>query len=125
VEQPDFINGVVAFETLLGPEELLEFLKELEKLAGREKTVRWGARTLDLDILLYEDVVTDGKELTIPHPDMHNRDFVLRPLAQLSPHIRHPLLQKTAGQLLAGLEERFWAGELEKDAEKDVEMDGH
>lgn len=110
VEQPEFINGALIMETLLRPKELLFFLKELERLAGRGKKGnedRWGPRVLDLDILLYDDVIMDSEELTIPHPDMHNRDFVLRPLAQLSPSRRHPLLLKTVQQLLAELGDQY------------------
>lgn len=106
VEQPDFLNGVLAFETLLTPEELLCLLQELERLAGREKKIRWGTRTLDLDILLYEDVMLNRAELTIPHPDMHNRDFVLLPLAQLNPSAKHPLLNKSVRQLCEELKEK-------------------
>ncbi len=107
VEQPDFINGALSFETLLTPEELLKFLQELEQLAERKRKVRWGPRTLDLDILLYEDVIMDQEELMIPHPDMHNRDFVLQPLAQLSPYLQHPLLGKTIEQLLTEVKARY------------------
>ncbi len=114
VEQPEFINGALVLETLMRPEELLLFLQELERQAGRVRKPtedRWGPRHLDLDILLYDDIILDSKELTIPHPDMHNRDFVLRPLAQLSPFRRHPLLLKTVKQLLAELCDQYILGE--------------
>ena len=70
VKQEDFLNGAIELETLLTPYELLDFLHELEKEAGRERKIHWGPRTLDLDILFYEDFVSDDPKLTIPHPDM-------------------------------------------------------
>lgn len=99
VEQDDFLNGCLELETLLRPEELLERLHELEQEAGRIRKVRWGPRTLDLDILLYDDQIVDTPDLTIPHTDMQNREFVLGPLAQIAPYKRHPILQKTIGEL--------------------------
>ncbi len=103
VEQDDFLNGAVSLETLLTPVELLDFLHELEQEAGRERKVHWGPRTLDLDVLLYEDYVSDNPVLTVPHPDMENRAFVLTPLAQLCPYQEHPVLHKSIKQLLSEL----------------------
>lgn len=100
VEQDDFVNGAVGLETLLSPTELLHFLQRTELEAGRERKIHWGPRTLDLDILLYEDVISQTEELMIPHPDMHNREFVLKPLAQLCPYEMHPLLHKSVSQML-------------------------
>ncbi len=106
VEQDMFLNGVIELETLYTPYELLGFLQELEKEAKRERKVHWGPRTLDLDILFYEDFVSDNKELTLPHPDMQNREFVLVPLYQLCPYRMHPILQKSVAQMLAELKEK-------------------
>ncbi len=106
VEQDDFLNGVCEIKTLLTPEELLSFLHTLEASAGRERTIIWGPRTLDLDILLYDDLVVHTPTLTIPHPDMTNRDFVLRPLAEIARYAFHPLARKTIGQLLEELNAR-------------------
>ena len=103
VEQDDFLNGAVKLETLLSPSELLDVLHEAENAEGRERTVRWGPRTLDLDILLYDDLVYEDDELVIPHYDMHNRDFVLRPLSEIAPRAVHPVLGKTIGQLFEEL----------------------
>ena len=103
VEQEDFLNGAVELETLYTPEELLEVLHTIEQAAKRERLVHWGPRTLDLDILFYDDLVQDDPVLTLPHPDMHNRDFVLRPMAELAPHFVHPLLRMTMTQLLNAL----------------------
>lgn len=103
VEQDDFVNGAFLIETLYDPEELLTFLNRLEAEAGRERIIHWGPRTLDLDIIFYEDMVLRTERLIIPHPDMHNRTFVLEPLAQIVPDWNHPLCQKTVTQLLEEL----------------------
>lgn len=104
VEQDDFLNGAFLMETLYEPEELLAFLHVVEKEAGRERLVHWGPRTLDLDIIFYEDEVIMTENLTIPHEDMQNRDFVLKPLAEIVPGWVHPLYQMTVTQLLKQLE---------------------
>lgn len=104
VEQEDFLNGVIELETLLGPEELLEVLHEIESGAGRERTLRWGPRTLDLDILFFDRLVYESNDLVIPHPDMQNREFVLRPLSTVAPNYRHPVLGTTVLQELEELE---------------------
>lgn len=106
VEQDDFLNGAIELETLYTPMELLEFLQQTEAEAGRERLVHWGPRTLDLDILFYEDVVSDVPRLMIPHPDMQNREFVLKPLAELCPYYRHPLTGKAVMQMLKELTEK-------------------
>lgn len=103
VEQDDFLNGAVELKTLYDPQELLDRLHEIEQNANRKRLVHWGPRTLDLDILFYDDLVQDDPSLTLPHPDMQNRDFVLRPMAELAPNFLHPVFQKTIGQLLKEL----------------------
>ena len=99
VEQDDFLNGCIAVDTLKEPMELLDFLMDLEKQAGRKRMVHWGPRTLDLDILMYDDLVLETDDLIIPHVEMHLRDFVLKPLREIAPNKRHPLLNKTISQL--------------------------
>ncbi len=99
VEQENYLNGAIAIDTLYTPEQLLERIHEIERENGRERKVRWGARTLDLDILLYEDCVLYTEALKIPHEDMHHRDFVLAPLAQIAPYAFHPVLRQSVLQL--------------------------
>lgn len=105
VEQDAFLNTCVEIETLMAPYELLDFLHEVEASAKRERIIHWGPRTLDMDILLYDDEVLAQKDLMIPHVDMCNRDFVLRPLAQIAPYAFHPLKKKCVLDLLEELEE--------------------
>lgn len=100
LEQPDFLNGMIQIKTLLSPSELLEKLHEIEENASRERKIHWGPRTLDLDIIFYDNVTLDTEQLTIPHADMQNRGFVLRPLAELAPWYRHPILGKTVREML-------------------------
>lgn len=107
VEQDDFINGVIEAETIYTPRELLEYLQNLEQKANRVRKQHWGPRTLDLDILLYDDLILEEEDLIIPHKDMKNRDFVLQPLAQLCPYKRHPVFRITVEEMLEALEERY------------------
>lgn len=103
VEQDEFLNGMVEIKTLLTPHELLDYLHELEQKAGRERILRWGPRTLDLDIVFYDKLIFEDDVLIIPHVDMENRDFVLKPMVELNANFRHPILQKTMKQLLDAL----------------------
>lgn len=105
-DQEDFLNGCLEIETLLTPKELLELLHEIEAGADRKRILRWGPRTLDLDILFYDDEVIGLPELMIPHVDMANRSFVLKPLSEIAPSMLHPISHKTVLQMLAELEER-------------------
>lgn len=103
VEQSDFLNSAVEIDTLYTPEELLGKLHEIEQAHDRERLVHWGPRTLDLDILFYEDLIMDTVDLTIPHKDLHNRDFVLKPMVQLAPYFKHPVIGDTMEKLLKNL----------------------
>ena len=100
-DQPAFLNMVIKAETSLGPEALLKYLKQLEIELGREGNFRWGPRLIDLDILFYDDLVFDTPPLVIPHPRLHERAFVLVPLADVAPDIVHPVLEKKISALLA------------------------
>lgn len=106
VEQDDFLNGVMEIETLLNPEELLDVLHEIENAADRKRTLRWGPRTLDLDILFYDKLVYESESLVIPHVDLANRDFVLKPMAEIAPYFYHPVVKKTMVELLHELERK-------------------
>lgn len=106
VEQEDFLNGAVMFDTLLEPKELLAFLQDLEREAGREQLVHWGPRTLDLDILFYGDRILWEDDLTVPHPDMKNRDFVLKPMAEIAPYFMHPVYRKSMKEMLEELNQK-------------------
>ena len=98
-DQPQFLNGVCEVRTSLVPLALLHTLLEIEQEMGRVRLRHWGERNIDLDLLLYEDVVMDTPELKLPHPDMQNRDFVLLPLAEIAPELVHPILQKSIEEL--------------------------
>jgi 2-amino-4-hydroxy-6-hydroxymethyldihydropteridine diphosphokinase len=102
VDQPQFLNGAVALETELGPRELLETLLGIERELGRERRERWGPRTIDLDLLLYGDETIDEPGLTVPHPRLHERRFVLEPLLDLDSDLEIPGRGRVE-DLLAGL----------------------
>ena len=103
LDQDEFLNGALKMRTLLTPEELLERLHQLEQEANRERIIHWGPRTLDLDILFYDQEIIDSPTLHIPHTDLQNRTFVLIPMNQIAPYLRHPVLNQTISQLLASL----------------------
>ncbi len=108
--QDAYLNGVVEIGTSLSPEDLLDVCHSLETKAGRVRAERWGPRTLDVDILLYGDQVIDTPTLTIPHPRLHERKFVLDPLCELSDEdLFHPLLKKTIWQIR---DEGWWRRDL-------------
>lgn len=101
IDQPRFLNGVCQVKTALKPLELLRLLLAVEKEMGRVRLRHWGERNIDLDLLLYEDAIMDTEELRLPHPDMVNRDFVMLPLAEIAPELKHHVLDKTMAELAA------------------------
>ena len=98
-DQPNFLNQVVKAETYLSPLDLLSFLKETEIILGRQETFRFGPRLIDIDILFYDELVVESPDLTIPHPRIAERAFVLVPLTEIAPDLVHPVVHKTIQQL--------------------------
>jgi 2-amino-4-hydroxy-6-hydroxymethyldihydropteridine diphosphokinase len=100
---PVFLNTVVEIQTTLDPADVLETLLSIEKSLGRVRRDKWEPRTIDLDLILFGDAIINTPDLVVPHPLMHQRRFVLEPLAEIAPNAVHPILNQTAQALLAGL----------------------
>ena len=103
-DQPAFLNQVLEVETSLPPSDLLDYLKHIERKLGRQPTFRFGPRLIDLDILFYGNQVIDLPDLAIPHPRLPERAFMLVPLAELAPHLRHPASHKTVLEMVSVLD---------------------
>ena len=101
-DQPDFLNAVVAIRTSLPPKPLLDNCLDIERQLGRIRQERWGARTIDIDLLLFGGLQCDRAGLTLPHPRLHERPFVLHPLNELAPNLEHPGLGVTIARLVQG-----------------------
>jgi dihydroneopterin aldolase/2-amino-4-hydroxy-6-hydroxymethyldihydropteridine diphosphokinase len=99
LEQEDFLNCAIEVKTLLSPLELVRFLLSIEKELKRERVIRWGPRTIDLDVLLYDNIISYLEEIILPHPRMQERMFVLEPLSDIAPYVMHPILNKTIIQM--------------------------
>jgi 3-oxoacyl-[acyl-carrier protein] reductase len=102
--QGPYLNAVAEVRSARGPHELLAVLRNIEQQLGRERQEKWGPRTIDLDLLLYGDLIYEDEQLTVPHPRLHERPFVLQPLAQLAPGLLHPVLKRSIADLLAELQ---------------------
>ena len=100
LEQPAFLNQVLAVDTQLEPDAVLTQTQRIERELGRVRLEKWGARMIDIDILYYDQRIVKTNQLTIPHPYLHQRRFTLMPLAEISPDFRHPVLGKTTTELL-------------------------
>jgi 2-amino-4-hydroxy-6-hydroxymethyldihydropteridine diphosphokinase len=103
--QPEFLNLCLSTSTVLKPLPLLTEIKKIENRLGRKPSVRWGPRLLDIDILFYDDLILADEQLTIPHPQLAERAFVLAPLADLAPHFQHPQSSLTVEQMLAKVDQ--------------------
>ena len=99
VDQPSFINAAAQIRTTLSPHKLLYVTQEIENTLGREREVEWGPRTIDIDISLFDDLITSDDELQIPHPLLHERMFVLKPLKEIAPYALHPIVEKTISDI--------------------------
>lgn len=102
-DQAWFLNCAVALETADTPERLMSAILQIEQKMGRQRIQRKGPRTIDIDILFFGDTVLDTPALTVPHPALHQRRFVLQPLAEIAPTVRHPILKKAIQELLDAL----------------------
>lgn len=99
-EQDNFINGACIIKTILSPKYLMEFLLDVEKKLDRERKIKWGPRTIDLDIIFYDELITENDFITLPHPRAHLREFVLEPINEIAPNKIHPLYRKRVFELL-------------------------
>ncbi len=102
-DQPDFLNCVIELETTLIPEDLLKKCLDIENQLGRIRNEKWGPRTIDIDLLFYEDKIINSKLLILPHPELHKREFVLTSLNELCPDLVHPILNKKIRNIFMGL----------------------
>jgi dihydroneopterin aldolase/2-amino-4-hydroxy-6-hydroxymethyldihydropteridine diphosphokinase len=103
LEQEDFLNAVIEIETILEAEELMDLLLKIEEELDRKRTIKWGPRTIDLDIIMYDEVISSNEKVILPHPRMQEREFVLKPLNEIAPYMMHPVLHKRIFTLLEEL----------------------
>jgi 2-amino-4-hydroxy-6-hydroxymethyldihydropteridine diphosphokinase len=106
-DAPDYLNQVLHVETQMQPDEVLTTVLNIELLLGRERREIWGSRTMDIDILFYDEAVINEQDLIIPHPYLHSRRFTLEPLAEIAPELLHPVLRKTVNELKSQLKDNL------------------
>jgi len=102
-DQDKFLNAVIEADTFLEPEELMDMLMVIETKLGRKREIKWGPRTMDLDVLLYDDLISNEEKIILPHPLMQDREFVLKPLKEIAPYLIHPVLHKSITVLLENI----------------------
>jgi 2-amino-4-hydroxy-6-hydroxymethyldihydropteridine diphosphokinase len=108
LDQPSFINIAIALQTILKPLDVLQSALDIETELGRIREDKWGARYIDIDIIFFgNDIVNVSNQLTIPHPEMHKRKFVLEPIVEIKPHLLHPVFKKTVSNLLSELQDNL------------------
>lgn len=112
INQPDYINQACIFHSEIEAIDALNILLEIEKELGRERLVKWGARLIDIDIIYYNSEIINQEKLIVPHPEMHNRRFVLEPFCEIIPHFVHPILNKTNLKLLEELNDNLAVSKL-------------
>lgn len=115
LNQDNFINCALEIKTLLTPEKLIKLLLSVEKELKRERVIKWGPRTIDLDVLLYDDIVTSSEDVIVPHPRMHERMFVLKPLSDIAPYVIHPILNERIYAIAEKLNNDIKHREIKKD----------
>lgn len=113
-DQADFLNQAYKLQTSLSPQQLMLTIKDIEVALGRTQTYTWGPREIDIDILLYDDLITDNYHIRIPHPELHKRRFALVPLAQIAPDLVHPVLGETIAQILEECTDQGWVKPFSK-----------
>jgi len=106
-DEPDYLNQVLLINTTLGAKDLLNKLLNIELLLGRERQQKWGSRTVDIDILFYNNEIINEPGLTIPHPELHKRRFTLEPLDEIAPGLMHPVLKRTVKTLKSELQDKL------------------
>lgn len=113
-DQPDFLNQAIEMKVDLDPVALLDAVLDIEQVMGRVRVQKWGQRLIDIDVLYYEDLIWESDQLTLPHPHLHERNFVLAPLSDIAPDFLHPRLKQTSREMLNACKDTLPARVFEK-----------